>query len=1081
MTPPRIRSGRLPVSAALLVFLAALGFAACGGDSAFPTLSGGGGSAGGLNRDVTPPSVRILAPSSGTIALAGDTLWTRVQLRDDRALGELEITAAGVRGDADLGTQQVIDRFTRMVVDLTAGGRTVTDTVITRVLEPTAVLGPDRTLRIIATARDTSDNVRADTVFVSLASPRLEIASPSTGADIPAGAPLRVRLTAEDQIDGVESIRLVAQGALTGDTVISFAGRPAVVDTTIVLPTDPAANGQIQLDAQVRTTSGFIRSAPAVAVSIGDRTPPTVQFEQPPAGFTVAVGDSVFTQVRVNDNQSLASLELRGYSVRGSVALGTQQIVPRFEQKIIEFGGITPPPTGVVVTRYLLPTTDNISESPVYLVAVGRDMAGNVDSARVTISVGGPRVQITSPPPGASFTAGTSFSVRIRAEDRIDRIRSIRLRTSGAFNRDTSITFATLAEQVDTAIMIAIPPTARGDLSLTAEATSSRNISASSTPTVIRILAPVADETPPTVTLAVIAPSRAELQDSITIRVSGTDNTAVGTVGVTVIPVRRGAPRPDTLKIIERRVAGSTADFRIALDEFDVVASDVRDTLTLSLEVTGFAIDTAAARNCGAATVSNLAQSEPCRLLSIGNGAGTVIVSNNPGARFDVLLVRGHTVRLTVATDQLSDLASDGRRVFASNFTRNRVEVLPIGAVQLGTGIRVGSEPWGLAVSRDSSELFVANSGSTTISRVSIGSNALPTAERIGDRIQTPNVHLFSVRYSADRAGLLRLSITDHDFSDRPQFIAQTASGKLLYSTKPTGSAPDGTLREFNPTLPVAQRQVRLFAEYARRPVDGEFVVKDAEDVSKYVYGSGATSTDQLVVCDRKAGDSQSTCFPRRPGPVLSFQQIQDSLALNGFDAELDFNLDIRLIGLSDTTYVGVSKNRRTVAFGEGTRDPGRIISFQELTDGAVVRVGDTRDLVNNTAERVVGLALNGDGSLGVARGRQAYFFDRTLRLQGVVTTGTPTGGVAIHPNHDDVADDRRVAFVSGIENGQPFIDIADTFYFDSRRRLFINSPVTGALIAVPARLGDPAQLLLRIYAITEAGVLIMPVYQQDL
>lgn len=55
---------------------------------------------------------------------------------------------------------------------------------------------------------------------------------------------------------------------------------------------------------------------------------------------------------------------------------------------------------------------------------------------------------------------------------------------------------------------------------------------------------------------------------------------------------------------------------------------------------------------------------------------------------------------------------------------------------------------------------------------------------------------------------------------------------------------------------------------------------------------------------------------------------------------------------------------------------------------------------MGNAAERVIGLALKGDGTLGAARGERAYFFDDDLRLGGQTATGvgTPGGGIALHP-----------------------------------------------------------------------------------
>jgi hypothetical protein len=620
---------------------------------------------------------------------------------------------------------------------------------------------------------------------------------------------------------------------------------------------------------------------------------------------------------------------------------------------------------------------------------------------------------------------------------------------------------------LDTTLLLNIPAGATGSFVLQASATSGSQLQGQSRAINVSISAAAGDVTSPRVTFSVLAPVRAETRDSVRVVVSASDETRVDSVGASIMVVHRTAAGADTLAALLQRSTRSSDTLRFSLASLNLSG---RDTMTLSLEVTAYARD--GAGNCGAAVTPNNVQSLQCAVVR------GVTVAGVPGALNLVLITRGSTVALADTADRVADLASDGARVFASNLRRNRVEVLPIRGTALGTPIKVGSQPWGLAVSGSGGELFVANSGSTTISRIPLGAT-LPSAEDPSDRIETPNVVLFTVQFTVDESGRVQLQIETTDYSDRPQFLAQTAAGKLIYSTKPTTAATPGTLREDVPAQP--QLGVRLFAEAARRSVPGLFVVREAEDVFKYTYGTANAASDQLVVCDRRPGDAARTCFPGVFGDTMSFQGIQQALIAGGFDAVLDFNLDPSLVPLTDTTYVAVSRDRRTVAFGEGEANPARIIAYREDAGGNTIAVGNTLDLVNNASERVVGLALNPDGSMGAARGSEGYLFNRDLRLQGVMETGSPSGGIALHPNHNRTDPLLRLAFISGEENGVPFIDVVDTFHSESRRRLIVRERVTGALIAVLPVAGDPADLALRLFGVTEHGIVAVDLFTADL
>jgi hypothetical protein len=215
---------------------------------------------------------------------------------------------------------------------------------------------------------------------------------------------------------------------------------------------------------------------------------------------------------------------------------------------------------------------------------------------------------------------------------------------------------------------------------------------------------------------------------------------------------------------------------------------------------------------------------------------------------------------------------------------------------------------------------------------------------------------------------------------------------------------------------------------------------------------------------------------------ALTAMRAQAANAAGGkYDTRLDLGADVREVGFADTTFVAASTDRRYVAVGEGVRTNARVPMFEALGDSLVLR-GDVRDLISNAAERVIGLGINRDGSLGVARGEQAYFFNNTLRLQGVMESGSPTGGVAMHPENGNYPTGAlRLSFVSGIQDGRPYVDVLNTFNFFRVKRIYLRDAVVGALVVAPRAPGDPVSVNLRLYALTTTGVLSLPVTNADL
>lgn len=809
-----------------------------------------------------------------------------------------------------------------------------------------------------------------------------------------------------------------------------------------------------------------------------DRNAPAVEVAAPVAGSIVALGDTVRVMARITDNRALATVEFQGYALKGDPHLGTQQKVARFETKTVKLSGGTRAVTDTTLLRDLGPANgDTLPERQVYVVVTARDTAGNAAADTVLISLGGPKLRITTPTADSAFRAGTAVTVRVSAEDRGDRVSSVRVRTTGAFARDTTLRLPSPLAVVDTVVVFPIPNGVQGDLTIDATATSTQRVEGMARPVRIRVTPAAADAVAPRVSFSAVVPPRVETTDTVSVTVTAVDEARVDSLGTTVLVLRRNGSRQDTVGVLTQRVGVApptgTHTFRLPLAGLGLSGLD---TLTTTVEVVAFAKD--GAGNCATATAPNTVQSLPCR-----TGFRGATVSDAPGAVSTAFVVRGRTVLPPAPGDTLADLVSDRRRVFASNRSRNQVEVLPVGSQQYGAPILVGSRPWGLAFSPDTGTLLVANSGGAgSISRVSITPTSVPTSEDRARRIVTENVVVYVVRFRIDpESGRINLDIDHREYSDLPRYLAQTAAGHILYATIPTQAAPGGTVQDYDPrgVEPVTD----VFVEYARASVSADqFVIRRADVVERIIQGSGESSTHQLRVCDHAPGGTRgSVCFPQNPGDRMTFQAIEQSLRAAGSDVIFDYAVDPELIPLSDTTFLATSRDHRTVAVGEGARAVGRVLSFAEDAGGTVRMIGDTRDLVDNASDRVVGLALNPDGSVGAARGNSTYFFNRSLRKLGDrVVTGNPTGGLALHPAHDQQNPATALAFVSGLDaQGRPVIDVVDTFHFRVLRRIYIRDAVVGALIAVPT--GAASGVTIRLYGLTRSGIVAVELTAADL
>ncbi|CAN5783380.1 hypothetical protein BH23GEM11_BH23GEM11_08610 [soil metagenome] len=524
---------------------------------------------------------------------------------------------------------------------------------------------------------------------------------------------------------------------------------------------------------------------------------------------------------------------------------------------------------------------------------------------------------------------------------------------------------------------------------------------------------PVVEEPDARVTINLQVGDRIERTDSIRVQLEGFDPS--GTSGVE----RLG------YTLIVHNADGSREAF---FDEFEPVNNAPGDTITASfglvpswvsaaavpasfqIEAYGYMLNRAG--DCAAAIPEDQETGFGCRLEAVGSD--TVRVASAGATRVSVLTVTGRTTPFPGSSFRVGDLVVDHPRgnVFVSNRQTSALHVFrPDQHAWTGT-VAVGSEPWGLHLNRTGDTILVANSGGTSVSYVALDGQS--AREVVSRRLQTRNTVLYQFQFDEVREDetedgeLIVESFEVFDFSDRPQFVAQDAAGRVLYSTRPTAAAPVGTVRWVENQAGWTEPETRIVARLGFGPVreeldlvknDSSMVIAHADSVVVYFDG-------QIEIFDHPPGYPEQVITSGKQSPIMAAMAMAANPQSDAaYFLNVEWNLEA--VSFSDTTYVASSANREYVAFGDGGAEAnvGKITLWHSGTGTLSSRLR-VSDLVNNASERVRALQLNGDGSLGVARGAfGTYFFSNDLRLRGTVPELEPGGGgAALHPGHPNTA-----------------------------------------------------------------------------
>ena len=695
-----------------------------------------------------------------------------------------------------------------------------------------------------------------------------------------------------------------------------------------------------------------------------------------------------------------------------------------------------------------------------------------------------PVVTVLSPVDGADVQAGVRVPIRVSATDE-EGVSTITLRITGAVSETILLRFVPARTEVQADTAITVPVGAVGNIQIGASGVNTQGVEGQAENVVLTIS--TVDGLAPWVSLSVETAPRMELTDRIKVTVRAFDNPGGSGIASTALTaIVTNTNRTDTLVLNPSNdFIGQASD--TAVSEFSYTPPFV-DPLELpdTLRIVFFGIAHDQEGNCGGAVDEDFTDQVACSSAVIAGGS--YVIANAVTDARQIIAVSGRT-SLAPGGGTLADLLVDTlrSRVYVSNLSRNRIQTLEADPGTWGSEVWVGAEPWGLAWNMAGDSLFVANSGGTSISFVSLVG---APKEDLGRRFVTQNNALWEV---VEEQG--KLVAHFYDFSDRPQFIAQDAAGRLLFSTRPTSAATTGTIR-------VASNQPGWSSPESKLLVFAGDLVSEPNTTAIVHVDSVYSAVDGscVQIWDHKPGFPSvvvtSGCLP------LDEALAAMDLHWAAGDSDLWYvkgsQWEVERLSLRDTTFVAASGDRQWVAFGEGgtgADEAGRITLWNSSWETIHSRLL-VADLVNNASERVTGLDLNYDGSLGSASGNTAsYYWSTDLRLQGSVTKNVPGGaGAVLHPSLPNFtpgmpSSDKTLSFVGQADYT---VRILDTTHFTERGQLHIRDVIVGALRVGPPLPTDNEGLgsacvgedcvVVKLYAITDAGgVVVIDVRRRDI
>ena len=939
-------------------------------------------------------------------------------------------------------------------------------------------------LTIRATAADGATNEKTDSLIITIADtsgPSLIVSSSKANRPVSGGDTLDVRITANDSsgvaYTGYRLFRLRTTDSVlvrAESTVVPANVRVNSFQTPVytwVIP-DTLLTGTYAIVPFALDRSGVYTKAgrPGANFSLVDGQSPLLAFLGPVSGAKLNVGDSLLVTAHITDNIALQKVSFIGISTRTPSA-GIDQEIIRYPQVNAPSSTFRPGLRDTLIQRYIRVQApiDTVTDTLV-VTGVVSDLANNVDTVRVKVKmVNGPTVTFLSPLLGDSATNGANMAVAVKGTSILG-VSKLGFRVQSAPGWPTPIDTTVVVNypsplkstSVQGNILVPANAPLKGVITITPISQDVNGQDGSSNPALIAVRA----GTPPAPLVIQSIGTRIETKDTLFVTASGSTIVRVGfeavdSTGVVIrrdsVAVNNSTPLPYALPL---NFSPTVQGKKVRIRSF---AYDGGGRLGYSVRATGVAL------------------------------TGLVPATDT------ALVVYGRTYSLPVNRNgSIADLAVDPVRgnVFLSNINYGRLEVWQKGTQAFdGTGVVVGSQPWGMTMSRTAASgdtLYVANSGGTNLSRVYIGAaTASGMKEDLINRLVTRVSFMYKITEVRDvNTGKIHITVSAPiSYSDRPQYVEQSVSGRLYFSTKPTSAAPLGTVRYMDPAAPAPdERFILAFAKSGTDP--NSFLVANIDDAGVTPAPATSSANDALTLCDHASGSAAvPTCVTSTGGILAAIDALK--LAVPQTDIDAKPNLDENSIGLSDTTFATASGDGKWIAFGEGhTGTYGRALMLQD--DGTVPDrytyaspAINILDLIKNAANQVYGIALDKTGKTVGIHGAESYFatVDQpfNLRLQGSKSTFSQGAGIAFHPNADGVTtpQQNRLAFVASANGSIEMIDIA---YYDYQRgALATKYNLYGPLRASLPFPGDDPSVVFKLFGVSSAGLVVIDVTAADI
>ena len=994
-----------------------------------------------------------------------------------------------VTGTDNIGVSYMFTRISNgaQVIGVDTATIKPTQASVTRVVPvPLAGLSRGDRLTIRATVSDGATNEKTDSVIVTIADadgPSIIVSSSKASAPVKGGDTLDIRVSASDssgiayagyrllRIRATDSVVVRAESTFvpTGSRITVFQTPPYSYVVPDTLLTGPYALVGFALDRSgVLTKNG----KPGVSFNITDGGKPVLTFLSPITGAKLNVGDSLLVTARLTDNIALQRVSFDGVTTRTPSA-GIDQTIIRYPQVSAPSGTFRSGLRDTVIQRYLRVQApiDTVTDTLV-VTGIVTDLANNVDTVRVKVKmVNGPSVIFLSPVFGDSATNGASLTVSLKGL-------SVLGVTKLGFRIQSEATWPTL---IDSTVIVNFSPALK-----TA-----------------------------TMQASIKVPADAPLKGLITITPISSDiNGQDGSSAPTMIAVRAGAPPPPKVtQSIGTRIETKDTLFVTAVGSgISIVGFEAIDDATGALlKRDSIAVnDLTPLPYAVLLNFSPVVQGKKVRIRSFAYDGGgrlgySVRATSAAGTSLvpavdTALVVYGRTYALPInRAGTIADLAVDRQRgnVFLSNKNYGRLEVWQKATQGFdANGVVVGSQPWGITMSRTAGAgdtLYVANSGGTNLSRVFVGSaTASGMREDLANRLLTRVSFMYKLTELRDAStGKIRITVsTPILYSDRPQYVEQSSSGRLYISTKPTPAAPLGTVRYLDPAAPAPdERFILAFATPGADP--NSWLIANVDGASVVPAAATSPANDALTLCDHASGSTAAaTCVTSTLGILDAINALKATVPQS--DVDFGVNLDESSLGLSDTTFAAASGDGRWISFGEGntTRAYGRDLLL--LDDGSVPGkytyaspAINVTDLINNAADKIYGVALDKTGKTLGLHGAESYFAavsqPFTQRLQGKKTTFGKGAGITFHPNADGTTTPAadRLAFVASANGSIEMIDIA---YYDFQRgSLATKYNLYGPLRASLPFPGDDPSVVFKLFGVSSSGLVVIDVTAADI